>query len=279
MRDPIMTRSDFVRACLTYLVCGGRKPQTGGPAAGDEQGDHAREFSYHSVQIRNARALANPPSLDVEGFCLVRSKDRVSDLSSEELIRTVYYPDVERIVREITGAAKVLAFDHNLRFEGGSERTPKDTSAAGRIVHNDYTEQSGPARGREILKKGAEQTLTGLRIVQINLWRPLRGPVRRAPLAVADARSVEEQDLVATDLVYGNRSGEIYYVAFNPNHRWFYFPDMKPDEALLIKGYDSSRDGRARFTPHAAFEDAATPPTAPPRESIEVRTFAVFEGP
>ena len=84
---------------------------------------------------------------------------------------------------------------------------------------------------------------------------------------------------MATDLVYGNRSGEIYYVAFNPNHRWFYFPDMKPDEALLIKGYDSSRDGRARFTPHAAFEDPATPPMAPPRESIEVRTFAVFEGP
>ncbi len=71
---------------------------------------------------------------------------------------------------------------------------------------------------------------------------------------------------------------EVYMVAFNPSHRWFYFPGMETDEALLIKGFDSMADGRARFTAHAAFEDRAAPASAPARESIEARAMA-FYGP
>jgi hypothetical protein len=54
-------------------------------------------------------------------------------------------------------------------------------------------------------------------------------------------------------------------------------PNMTRDEAIVIKCYDSARDGRARFSLHAAFEDPTTPPDAPPRESIEVRAFAFFD--
>jgi hypothetical protein len=111
----------------------------------------------------------------------------------------------------------------------------------------------------------------------INLWRPIRGPLRDAPLAVCDAASVDSEDLVPSDLVYQNRTGETYGVNYNPAHRWFYVPEMQPDEALLLKCYDSATDGRARFASHTAFEDPTTPADAPPRESIEIRTLVFHE--
>ena len=107
----------------------------------------------------------------------------------------------------------------------------------------------------------------------INLWRPIRGPLRDAPLAMCDGQTVAPGDLVASDLIYPGRKGETYSVKYNPNHRWFYVPEMTADEALLFKCYDSATDGRTRFGPHTAFIDPTTPADASPRESIELRTL------
>ncbi len=96
------------------------------------------------------------------------------------------------------------------------------------------------------------------------------------PLAVCDARSIKPGDLVATELKYRDRSGEVQSLAYNANHRWFYVPNMQQNEAMLIKCFDSAHDGRARFTAHSAVEDPTSPPDAPARESIEVRTLAFF---
>jgi hypothetical protein len=111
------------------------------------------------------------------------------------------------------------------------------------------------------------------RVQIVNVWRPLRGPVQDAPLAVCHAPSVAPADLVPSDLVYPHRTGETYSVTYNPAHRWFYLRGMGTDEALLLKCYDSKTDGRARFTPHTAFDDPTAPADAPPRESIELRTL------
>ena len=124
---------------------------------------------------------------------------------------------------------------------------------------------------------GDADALLQKRFSVINVWRPIRGPVQDTPLAVSDARSIDDQDLVATDLVYPDRTGEIYYVKFNPAHKWFYAPAMRDDEIMLIKCYDSAEDGRARFVPHSAFVDPTTPAGAPPRESIELRTLVFYD--
>ena len=100
--------------------------------------------------------------------------------------------------------------------------------------------------------------------------------MERSPLALADASSVRREDLIATDQVFPDRVGEIYHLAYDPTQRWYYAPRMTPDEVLLIKGWDSLEDGRARFTPHGAFELPDTPEHASPRESIEVRTLLVI---
>ena len=100
--------------------------------------------------------------------------------------------------------------------------------------------------------------------------------MERSPLALADASTVAPEDLIATDQIFPDRVGEIYNLAYSPSQRWYHAPQMTEDEVLLIKGWDSD-DGRARFTPHSAFNSPVTHDDAPPRESIEVRTFIVIE--
>jgi hypothetical protein len=139
-------------------------------------------------------------------------------------------------------------------------------------VHVDHTARSGPQRVRDLLADEAETLLKG-RVQIVNLWRPIRGPLRDAPLAVADAATVAFADLVPGDFVYPDRVGETYSVRFNPAHRWYYVPDMLPQEALLLKCYDSATDGRARFAPHSAFAHPDAGDDVLPRESIEIRAL------
>ena len=101
--------------------------------------------------------------------------------------------------------------------------------------------------------------------------------VRRYQSRAVEAAQVIEE-LIATDQVFPDRVGEIYQLAHGPDQRWYWAPRMQRDEALLIKGWDSLDDGRARFTPHGAFRLEGQDPNAPPRESIEVRTYLMFEG-
>ena len=101
--------------------------------------------------------------------------------------------------------------------------------------------------------------------------------VRRYQSRAVEAAQVIEE-LIATDQVFPDRVGEIYQLAHGPDQRWYWAPRMQRDEALLIKGWDSLDDGRARFTPHGAFRLEGQDPNAPPRESIEVRTYLMFKG-
>ena len=108
------------------------------------------------------------------------------------------------------------------------------------------------------------------------MWRAIAAPIESNPLAIADARSVAPGDLLVAERRYPHRVGQTYRVKYSPHQRWYYFPRMRRDEALVFKVYDSAKDGRARFTPHTSFDDPATAPGAAPRQSIEARTLAFF---
>ena len=238
-------------------------------------------FADSRVNVRDGRSLAGALSLDREGFKLVPHQSRVHDFYDEDELKRVYYPEVERLVKAETGATRVHIFDHTLR-NGAIPERPAEKEGEQLIrepvlrVHNDYTLKSGPQRVRDLMGDEAPDLLDR-RFAVVNVWRPIRGPVEEKPLALCDARSVAPQDWVATDLLYPDRTGEIYYVAHNPAQRWFYFPQMTRDEAVLLKCYDSATDGRARFSPHSAFADPTSPANARPRESIEVRTLIFFD--
>jgi hypothetical protein len=235
-------------------------------------------YREHTVAIRDVRPVASSLSLEREGFQLLTMPTSVRNFDDEEAIRTRYYAETIWLLEELTGASRVVVFDHTIRRRkpGATDRTTGIPRQPVPRVHNDYTVRSGPQRVRDLLGDEADDLLKK-RFSVINVWRPIRGPVQDSPLAVSDARSVHDQDLVATDLIYPDRTGEVYYVKFNPEHKWFYAPAMRDDEIMLIKCYDSIDDGRARFVPHSAFVDPTTPAGAPPRESIELRTLVFHD--
>jgi len=264
----------FVTAELNYLAPTSGKPQTYAfdPPPGERKTTALPE--PHQVPVFDARLIAGSISLDREGFALVRHPTAVKNFHDDREVRTVYYPAAEAFIRATLKADRVLIFDHTVRkrVEGAPDIRGAGPRQPATRVHVDQTEASGPNRVREHLPDEAEELLKG-RVQVINLWRPIRGPLRDAPLAMCDGQTVVHDDLVASDLIYPNRRGETYSVKYNPNHRWFYFPQMTADEALLLKCYDSAADGRTRFGPHTAFIDPTAPADAPPRESIELRTL------
>jgi len=228
----------------------------------------------HTVPIYDMRPITSEIGLDRQGFELFEQRTAVRDFWDEDELRRVYYPEAERFIAEATGASRVFIFDHTLRrrMPGVTDRRSDMPRQPATRVHVDHTARSGPQRVRDLLGDEAEELLRG-RVQVINLWRPIRGPLRDAPLAVCDARTVDPGDLVPSDLVYKNRVGETYSVTYNPAHRWYYVPEMRRDEALLLKCCDTKADGRARFMPHTSFTDPTTPADAAPRESIELRTL------
>jgi hypothetical protein len=225
-----------------------------------------------SMRIYDARPLADSLSLDIEGFVLKRCTTAVSNFDDPAQVRSIYYPEVEQLVKVVTGATTVVAFEHDVRC------TPKARFGASavrepvKVVHDDYTEKSSPERVRLYLPNEADSLLQS-RYEVINVWRSIGGPVAESPLAVCDARSIREDEIMPTE---EGVKHEVYLFNFSPRHRWFYFPAMDRDEALLIKCFDSLNDGRARVTAHSAFDDPSTPANPRPRESIEVRTLAFF---
>ena len=229
----------------------------------------------HEVKILDGRGVNDRLSLDREGFVLVRHPSAATDLYDEEQIRTVYYPECERLMKEETGATRVIVFDHIVRNEAKAAIKGSGVKLPAARIHNDYTAKSAPQRVRDLLGDEAEDLLKH-RFAIINLWRPIRGPLLESPLALCDAESLEEQNLIASDLRYPDRVGETYAITYNPNQRYYYFPKMQADEAVLIRCFDSARSGPARFSAHGAFDDPDSPPDAPPRESIEVRALVFF---
>jgi hypothetical protein len=270
-----------VSAPLTFIIRSDTKPAFHSAAY---TGDVPRVFfdtERRSVRIEDLRPLADALSLDREGFELLHHATAAQDLYDDGEVEKVYYPEIEALLRQVTGASRVVIFDATRRSDAGAGAQNRDglRGPASR-VHVDYTEKSGPQRVKDLLgeAEAARLAASGARVLQINVWRPIRGPVQRSPLALADAASVAPEDLIATDQVFPDRVGEIYHLAYHPEQRWYYAPAMTPDEVLLIKGWDSLDDGRARFTPHGAFDLPDTPESAAPRESIEVRTLVVIEG-
>jgi hypothetical protein len=266
----------YVEARLNYLAADSEKPfvYTAAPPPGMPQ--RSGRFEPKVVTIRDGRPLQRWLSLDKEGFALARQPTAVADFYDEGEVRRVYYPEIERYVRELLGAEKVVIFDHTVRNTAPEQQAARRVREPAASVHNDYTDKSAPQRVRDLLEPEEAEARLRRRYVELNVWRPIAGPVEAWPLAVCDAASVERRDLVPSERRYPDRVGEIYAVTYNPLHRWFYFPRMERDEVLLIKCFDSATDGRARLAVHTAFEDPTTPVEAPPRESIEMRMFAFF---
>lgn len=252
-------------------------------------------------------------TLDAHGFTLTDHLIEHIDYFREEQVLHQYYPMCCELVKKITGAGKVIAFDHNIRSKSLTEAAKKleggnAVQGPALVVHNDYSVTSAPRRVRDLAKppklndtlrkllgekplidpNEVENLIKG-RWAIINVWRNIKTiPVQKLPLGMCEGPTVPLTDIVTFEIHYADRVGENYFAAHAKDHRWFYFPEMTRDEAILLKCWDSAgkdfaapelsadKTVPATFSFHSAFEDPSSLPGADDRESIEVRTVAFF---
>lgn len=276
MNQALDIESQSVTADLTYAIDTGEKPVNETFEAGQMIRRRTGATETRPMRIHDGRPHIGEFSLDRNGFELVEHKTGVTNFFDPAQLESVYYPEIEDLVKAVSGASRVVVFDHTLRTGDDTERESKKIREPVLWTHNDYTEWSGPQRVRELLPDEADALLQH-RFAIIQVWRAIAKPIQSNPLAIGDALSFSADDFIRAERRYPNRVGETYQIRYNPNHRWFYFPEMRRDEALVFKVYDSEKDGRARFTPHTSFVDPTSPADAPPRQSIEVRTLAFFD--
>ena len=269
-----------VEGALSFIVPQDTKPVFHSTALTGGEAKIFFELEDVFVPIADMRPIAENLSVDTQGFELLHHETQVDDLYDDAAVDTVYNAEIEAILSERFDATQVSIFDVTRRSDDtGGARNPDGLRGPATRVHVDYTVASGPQRAKDVLGEEEYDRLVEVsaRILQVNVWRPISGPVKRSPLALADASSIATKELVATDQVFADRVGEIYQVAHGSGQRWYYASEMDRDEILLIKGWDSIDDGRAQFTPHGAFELQEMATDALPRESIEIRTFVVVE--
>lgn len=282
MRAGIVESLPHVKGVLNFHGAMSEKPRTYfcDPPAGVPQSNLIEEA--HTVEIRDARPIASSFSLDREGMAFVEHRSTFCDFDDDDKqdgLRQRYYPEIERLVGEFTGSDRVFVFDHAIR-----RRRPNDNPflPVGYLrrpllyAHCDFTSEGAAQFVRD--RMGAEaDALLRKRYAIIHFWRPIRGPLRDAPLAMCDAGTVATEDLVPWERINPGRTIEMYRLAFNPLQQWFYMSGMLEHEAILFKGYDSRPDSHARFVPHSAFEDPTAGAGVIPRESVELRMLVFHE--
>ncbi|KAL2159074.1 hypothetical protein VTH06DRAFT_2833 [Thermothelomyces fergusii] len=266
-----------VQAVMNYY----KDPEDGTPPApfyiGQPFAEQAKARPTVAVQVEVIDISGNEDkyTLDRHGFQFVRHESKEKDFLNEEQIKSFYYPETEQLLKDVTGATRVFIFDHTIRREKQPGQSDAAFRGPVRNVHVDQSYRPSVERVRYHLPEEAEQLLQK-RFQIINAWRPIK-TILKDPLAIADAHSVPDSDLVGAALIYPHRDGETYVVKPNPSHRWYFKYAQRPDEVTLIKCYDSVTEPRiARRVPHSSFVDPAEE-DKPPRESIEVRTLVFYD--
>jgi hypothetical protein len=249
----------------------------------ERQQDNNLKLSRHEIRVTNARRLNPQPSLDRLGFMLTSHVSAVADFTDAQCVRSVYRAEIADLIGGITGAPLVVATVNGVvRWsERRGDTSDFVNSRPGRFVHVDYSRKSfDEFARRQVADRGdAERWLNG-RYAAFNIWRVFSAAPQDVPLAVCDASSVRPEDAVTgMAVIDAPNQPQIRFESslfhFSPRHRWYYFPDMNPGEALIFKAFDSDLS-RIQGCPHSAFDDPGCPTGAAPRASIEIRAFAFW---
>src|SRR5882757_9635041 len=252
-----------IRAKLNYIVDTGVPPVSYIDWPEEAHKAVPAQYQLHEVAIHDGRPIRDSFELDTHGFEFVTHDTRVKDFTDEGERKRIYDPEVEALIKRTSGASEVVVFDHTVRV--GDEATRNATGARPPVkgVHNDYTENSAPRRLREIVGDAEAERRFKKRWAIIQVWRPIRGTVMIDPLGLCDGRTIPQTGFILVQRRYKDRTGEVYHIAYNPAHEWFYFPQMKRHEAFVFNVVDTDPKVATKFTAHSAFDDPNTPPNAP----------------
>lgn len=231
--------------------------------------------SNQEIMVENARPwhVYGMETLDRHGFTLASLKPDVQDFRDEAEVEKRYYPAIERLVEQASGAHRAFVWSHLIRTE-----TPVDfNDGYARFVHCDYNMKRLKEMSEDVLVKHGVEPQANWTYAWFNTWQPFDNPAINNPLAFIDWQSLPEDDVIDYFYTGRNRDSLVAAPVYNPEHRWRYFPDMTPEEILVFKQMDGRRGGVSVYCPHTSFDVPDAPEGAPPRRSIEVRLLAVFE--
>lgn len=238
--------------------------------------DFSFQLEHHFARIRDARLAST--SFQKQGFTLLKRTLDI-DFTDKVSVEERWHPQAKSLISGLTGATDVFPFLGILRggenAEGGGPALMAHVDFNAKTLR-EWVTRLGGERGPELAQR---------RLVNINLWTPLR-PVENSPLAVCDASSIEAEDVLEisfgrpetrkTDEFAGGFESGGFVLAFNPRHRWYYYPNMQPEEVLAFRLCDTEGDG-THMTAHTAFDDPTSVPGSPKRMSYEIRTIAVLD--
>ncbi len=250
-------------------------PSKGG---GDET-EHVGNYVMRDVPILDGRRITEPLDIDVQGFQLVRQATQVSDFYDDHEVGSIYHDEVTALLVESLGATRVEIFDDTRRSSSQETQSARNIRETASIVHNDYTARSGVRRLKDCFSERPDEAneLLQKRFAIVNVWRSIAGTIRNHPLAMCDASSMKPEHLVSVERRAEDRIGELQVALYDAEQSWYYFPDMRMDEALIFKTFDTEDDGRTRFTVHTSFEIPGVDESVPSRESLETRCIVFFD--
>ncbi len=266
----------YVEADLNYVVDTGIPPVMYVDWPEEEHKATPPIYESHRCKIFDARPIADQFRLATHGFEMTCIPSKVRDFYDTEEITRVYDTEVAGIIKDATGARDVVVFDHTFRTLNDVINESKGTREPVKAVHNDYTDRSACQRVIDIMGEDQADVLLQRRFAIVQTWRPINQAVLTEPFAMADGRTIPNSNFVPLQRRYSYRTAETYHISFNPNHMFYYLPQMTPEETYIFKVYDSDQEAGVRFTAHTAFDDPTSAPNARPRESVESRALVFF---
>ena len=225
------------------------------------------------MEIIDARGVET--SLDREGFVLVEHASTCEDLADLDASIETHREEIADLLKRVTGCDQVVMTPMGiLRYSERSGRTGStDNSHPARFAHVDMAKDAAKAARTKTAPEGRNV----VRSAQYNVWRVLSAPPQDVPLALCDYTSLDEtKDLIDSLAIFDPPDGSPewsfgnYLIAHNPAHRWHYYSNMHPGEAIIFKTSDSDPNA-AQMMPHGAFDNPLAPEDGPSRISLEMR--------
>jgi hypothetical protein len=243
-------------------------------------------YAPYEVVIRNAR-LAGPFLIDQHGFCLATHRTDITDWERHYGADSAYAAQVREVAARLTGADLVIPMGGMLRRSGATSASVQPPAAE---AHVDFTQRSAERIAQRLYRRERPDGSGYRRFIAFSLWRALSAPPQDMPLALCEGDSVRDDEgthntkidvdeIPPEEALFAPIEGEDDMTAatifhHSSAHRWWYFPDMTPDEVVFIKLYDSDHS-RAWRCPHTAFRDDGRPDSHQ-RQSMEFRGIAYF---
>lgn len=266
----------YVEADLNYVVDTGTPPVMYVDWPEEEHKASPPLYEAHQCKIFDARPIAAKFDLATHGFEMTLTPSQVTDFYDKDEVKRVYDPEVTAIIKEAMSARDVVVFDHTFRTLNDTIIESKGTREPVKAVHNDYTDRSARQRVTDIMGDDQAKALMKKRFAIVQTWRPINHAVMTEPFALADGRTIPNSNFVPLQRRYSYRTAETYHISFDPNHMFYYLPEMTPEETYVFKVYDTDLEAGVRFTAHTAFDDPTSAPDARPRESVESRALVFF---